>query len=476
MLPRRFLFAFALVCISVTLAPQGAAADDTIESQLRAALRGKIASRAKIGYLAVDLESGRTVASHAANLKLNPASVSKLVTTTLALQTLGPAHRYVTVLATDSLQQGTAQNLYLRAEGDPSLGELELIGLALQLKRAGVNRLRGRLVVDRGAFDRTTLPPVFDQKKTEDWYRPTIDAFAVNQSYVTVIVDGRDRQVGKAPRVIVIPNCRYLRIENRATLRSTKKGEALSITSRADGQRTVITISGSLRSGRAVARRKRIYHAARFAASLLLRQLQLVGISGTPSLAFGTMPKKARVLARWKSPRLAALVERTNKTSSNFMAEMLLKSLGADDGKPASFATALERARSFLRERVKLASSFVFKNGSGLYDANRFSAAQIVALLRFVARDALLFPYFRNSLAVSGSDGTLRLRFRSAATKGRIFAKTGTLDGVSAIAGYLYGRRGRRIAFAVLINGPVVPYHKYREIHDRVVRIVAEQN
>ncbi|MGH2946805.1 MAG: D-alanyl-D-alanine carboxypeptidase, partial [Solirubrobacteraceae bacterium] len=166
----------------------------------------------------------------------------------------------------------------------------------------------------------------------------------------------------------------------------------------------------------------------------------------------GVAPADAVLLGEWASPSITALVEQTNRPSDNFAAETLLKALGAEFGTAGTTAGGTSVAR-------EVAAGFdahpQMVDGSGLSRRNHTTPRDVVELL--AGMDASdVGDELRDSLAVAGRTGTLSKRMRRNAARGRCNAKTGTLNGVSTLAGFCEARSGARTAFAFLMNGVTV--------------------
>src|SRR4051794_29454109 len=152
-----------------------------------------------------------------------------------------------------------------------------------------------------------------------------------------------------------------------------------------------------------------------------------------------------------------------NKVSSNFIAEMIVKTLGAElKGTPGSWPKGLEVAEDPLAELGIPRGTYVLKNGSGLNDTNRFTARQLATLLQAVWKRFPVASEFVSSLGIAARDGTMRMRMEGTDAAGRLRAKTGTLERVTALSGYVQSLGGERFVFSVLVNdwngksGPVV--------------------
>ncbi|MCX6388310.1 MAG: D-alanyl-D-alanine carboxypeptidase [Solirubrobacterales bacterium] len=184
-----------------------------------------------------------------------------------------------------------------------------------------------------------------------------------------------------------------------------------------------------------------------------------VGHTGT-----GTAPLVAKVVAKAGSPSIATLINWTNTPSDNFFAEMLLKDVGALKGAGGSTAAGLRVERALL---AGLGVHPRLNDGSGLSHGNKTSAKDVERLLATMSGRA----EFVASLALAGRTGTLSSRMTKGAAAGRCRAKTGTLNGVTALAGYCPVKNGGRIAFAVLMNG--TSWARGRPRQDRIVQALA---
>jgi D-alanyl-D-alanine carboxypeptidase/D-alanyl-D-alanine-endopeptidase (penicillin-binding protein 4) len=189
------------------------------------------------------------------------------------------------------------------------------------------------------------------------------------------------------------------------------------------------------------------------------------GRVGRADLPDATLERKP--LADVASPRVAALIEETNVPSNNFFAEMLLKRVGAADAKTGSRRTGSDAVERFARS---LGSDVQSVDGSGLSRRNSVTPQNVVKLLTGMARDGDNAKAFRKSLPVAGNEGTLADRMRGTAAEGNCAAKTGTLDGVSALSGYC-NAGGHTIAFSVLNNS--VDVSAARVAQDRIAAAIA---
>ena len=205
---------------------------------------------------------------------------------------------------------------------------------------------------------------------------------------------------------------------------------------------------------------------ARYAAVRFERELERAGVTVRRAARGGLTPKAAVLLGEWASPRMSVLAKHTNRPSDNYMAETLLKALGADHGAGGTTAAGTAVAR---REAARFGARPAMVDGSGLSRGNRTTPRDVVELLAGIDGTALGRP-LRVSLAVAGRSGTLADRMRGTAAQSRCRAKTGTLNGISNLAGYCTSGSGARTAFAILMSGSVWSAHP---LQNRMAAVLA---
>ncbi len=418
---------------------------------------------ARVGAMVVDLATGAPVWSTESDAPFNLASNAKLLTATAALATLGPGFRWRTTVLADAAAFDPATgvitgDLYLRGSGDPTLTERDLRGLAHDLAVAGVRAVTGALVIDASAFDGAVEPPHFDeQPKERAGFRAPIAALAVAESTFTVVVE--PDPAGLAPALVRLepeaPD--YVRLTKLEVATLTTGRPRLRVDTKLVSGHLEVAVTGQVRSDGGVSYvRRRVDDPVRLATEVWKRALADEGIKIGRRPRAGTTPTTARALTSRASATLAEVVRSMNKSSDNFLAETVLKTLGAagrTDGQPASWADGLAVVTTTLVARCGLPpGSFRVENGSGLFAATAMSPAQLVTVLRCADADFRIGPDLVASLPILGVDGTLGRRLQDTPARGRVRAKTGTLAAVSTLAGFA-GVDGRRpLVFAILVN------------------------
>ncbi|MBL8786679.1 MAG: D-alanyl-D-alanine carboxypeptidase/D-alanyl-D-alanine-endopeptidase [Deltaproteobacteria bacterium] len=394
--------------------------------------------------------------AHQADQKLSPASGAKLLSTAAVLETFALDHTFATVVRGQKVG-AVVEDLTLVGGGDPASTAADLGRLADRLKELGVERVRGGVGVDLGRFAGSATPPAYDRKKTDAAYRPEVPSLGITFGALVVTVRPA-KKVGDPVRVTTSLTAPSIVIDNRATTVAGKASDKLEVAVAAGaGGVTRVVVSGALGDkAQAIGLKKRVTDPARVAAEVFVQALSARKIKVEGGLRAGGSTAGRAVLtelARVESRPVADLVRETNTTSNNYMAETLFKQLGVD---PATNSATWERAQSATTAaltRLGLeARAFEIVNGSGLYEGTKVSASAMTSLLAIESKDDAKAKAFRASLAVAGESGTLKNRLKS--LKGKVRAKTGTLDDALSLSGYVPAARCL-LAFSVLVNGDI---------------------
>lgn len=382
---------------------------------------------------------------------MNPASTLKLLTTFSALELLGVAHVWTTeVWTTAPIENGVLTgDLYFKGSGDPFLTFERFWLLLRELRARGVREIRGDLVLDRTAM---TLgredPATFDGKSMRP-YNVLPDALLLNFKAIrlTLIPQTDFVQVNLEP---TLPN---LSIINR--LRLTRNGcgdwqEGLRAEATDQNGHTQLVLFGAF----AASCGEKIWHVApmsgdRYFWGVFADLWRGMGGRFEGSVREEPVLSNARLLATTSSPPLAQIVRDINKFSNNVMARQLYLSLSSG-GRPEDAEAAVRR---WLTSRGLEFPELVLENGAGLSRRERISAAHLAKLLS-EAWQSPVMPELMSSLPIVAMDGTMKKRLKENRVAGRAHIKTGYLEGVRAIAGYVLDARGHRQIVVCLINHP----------------------
>jgi D-alanyl-D-alanine carboxypeptidase/D-alanyl-D-alanine-endopeptidase (penicillin-binding protein 4) len=445
-------FALALALGSGWAAP-AAQAEAPLGERLDAALgRGGLRG-ARIAALVVDEEDGSVLYARDPDRSLVPASNLKVLTAIAALSTFGPSYRFVTELLGDAAPdaEGAVANLYVRGGGDPALTSEDLWRLAADLRRAGLRRVKGDLVLDASRFDDERWHPSWGRVSARAYHAP-VSALTVNYgAYAVRVVPGE--KPGSPVEVAVDPAVPFLRVVDRARTGPARGRDTLVVDRRpVDGAEEVV-VAGALRAGSGpVVHHRSVLDPVGYAGAVLRMQLEAVGIQVDGATRAARVPAEAVPLLAFEGKPMAEIVRLFIKYSNNAIAESLVKAMGARSGaRPAGWDEGLAAMRRELAGLGLAVGSMHLVDGSGLSYENRVAPRSFVDALRRAAHSFRFGPEFVAALPIAAADGTLEKRAEGAALEVR--AKTGLLTRVTSLSGYAERPDGHVVVFSVLTNG-----------------------
>lgn len=409
--------------------------------------------KADLGLAVRDLGTGRELLNEGATQALNPASNQKLVTAAVALSELGADfHYHVGVLG--KIEDGVAARLVLRGDGDPTFSYQELRGFGERLVALGLKKVAGDVLVDQSAFDDKYTPPAFEQQPGE-WsaFRAPVSGVSLDRNATTLHVF--PTRPGELARVEFEPPG-YVSVQGEVRTERNKKRDHVGLTMKPHGLMLGAQVSGGLPEGDTVVHiTRRIDNPEIYAAVVLKQVLSSLGVDVQGAAKRGGEDEQSAELVGRDSAPLATLVQQLGKASDNFYAETLFKTLGAvKRGKPGSAENAAQVELDWLKLRQLSEDGLKITNGSGLYDANRVSARTFTRVLEMAYLDPAISRAYQDQLAVGGLDGTLRTRFFALKNRRSVHAKTGTLNKVTALSGYVFGpEQETGVAFSILVTG-----------------------
>lgn len=459
---------------SQTPAPAGRAGAPEIEAAVRALVRDHALKDAQIGVVVMDAETGSILAQSGEHTVLNPASNAKLYTAAASLALLKGAHRYQTTLS-GSVKNNASAGLVLRGHGDPSLRSRDLWQMVAELKAHGVRRIDGDIVVEQKFYDEQTTPPAFEQQPNE-WaaFRAPVSAVALNENTVTLAI--RPSSTGQAAAVWFDPPG-FVDIDG--TVKTGDDGaDTVVLALSANGKRLSAKLSGTVGADAKLVRYTRRVDDPRLLAGYALKAiLEDAGVKVGGDVKLGSGEKSGSVIVRHESEPLSTLLYALGKSSDNFYAEMVFKSIASEaKGRPGKSQDAADAVTAWLMKNDLGDAGVVIKNGSGLFDSNRTTASSVAKLLRHSWQDASMKTEFVAQLAVGGVDGTLHKRFRDTRAHRAVRAKTGTLDDAIALSGYVLAPSGKNtIAFSILFNHVAGHASSARMAADKLVELIYER-
>lgn len=455
--------------------------------------------RGHIGILVYDPATGRTLYEHNSERRFVPASNQKLWVTAAALHELGADYRYRTPVlgAGVDAASGTAQALIVVGRGDPTLSDrfhgsdhAALVSLADSVAAAGIRRVAGDLIIDASFFDPTIIPGTWFLGNLNSTSAPPSGAFAVAEGLYRIALspgaaEGEPALVTPATPAGVEPVL--------ARVVTSAAGSSGGTTNRRGPWSDTLHIEGSIPLGAGVRQvRLPVTDPVRFAAHVFAEALREKGVAvegevrvvydateagairegrlGVP--ASSPRPLDVREVAVWTSPPMSDIVAAILQPSQNWIAEQVLRTLGAERGGEGSWRAGNAVQTAFLLGTVGVDSAALRLNdGSGMSHQNLVTPRAVAQLFDY-ARSASWGPTFRTALAKPAEPGTLANRLRP--LEGRLEGKTGTLTNVNALSGYVRVRDGRELIFSVISNASGLPAAPVVGAIDQLVTALAE--
>jgi D-alanyl-D-alanine carboxypeptidase/D-alanyl-D-alanine-endopeptidase (penicillin-binding protein 4) len=421
-----------------------------------------------------EVDSGKLSAAFNSTAPFNPASAMKLVTTNAALELLGPTFSWKTQAYINGVVQGDVLygDLIIKGSGDPKLMPEHLWMFLRQIRSKGIREIRGKLQLDRSAFEESFYDAAAFDGDPLRTYNAGSDALLLNYKSLALrfLPDGRNG----AARVLVEPNL----VDYPVTAPKLVNGECGDWKARLQPQLgaggMVFPGTYSLSCGEKTwhVHPYALTHSQYFAAVFRQMWNELGGIVQGETTS-EPVPPTAQLIAEWQSAALSEIIRDINKYSNNVMARQLVYTLGAASGAlPATAQSGAAAIKAWLASKGMDVSEVVIENGAGLSRNERISAATLGRMLTLAYRSPLM-PELISSMPLVGYDGSMRRRLQHNGVAGRAHIKTGTLVDVRSIAGYVLALSGKRYAVVSIINHPNAPVAQ--ELHDALLQWVYEQ-
>ena len=407
--------------------------------------------------------------SHNAAKSTNPASVMKLVTTTAALDLLTPAYRWKTEIyrdgsvVSDKLNNGVLQgNLVIKGYGDPSFKAQEFWRMLMSLQQAGIKQINGDLILDKTVFAKSVGDRHTFDDETWRAYNAEPSAFLVNGRNTSFKFVATENSVNvtqefELPEVQIVNNMK-LRSGACGEWRSNfgytvKQKEACSNSNCNKNASAVVTFSGTFSPdcGERYLELS-VLDDEQYALATFKKLWSELGGKFKGALKIQATPSSAVKVLEQLSEPLGYVERDINKWSNNLMARQLLLTLALEkQAAPATEVKGAQVLKDWMASKNIDAKELVIENGSGLSRNERISAEHLGVLLVSAYHSAIM-PELMASLPILALDGTVKKRLNNSAAQGRAHLKTGSLDGVSAIAGFVLDANNRRHVMVMIVN------------------------
>jgi len=400
------------------------------------------------------VDAPQAIILHQANQALNPASTMKLLTTYAGLDLLGSAYRWRTEVYTDGkLNNGVLEgNLILKGYGDPNLMAEDFWRMLNGLRQAGVKDIRGDLVLDRSYFSASMLVAGAFDGEPYRAYNARPSALFVNLNSTSFRLTAELQQVSIRPE----PDLPEIKIINQLKVSTAPCGDWKSrlryvITPQDNAVSVIFAGEYAADCGEKYLDLS-LFEDATYTYNLFRKIWQQLGGSLQGNLRLAATPVNAVKLMQQDSLTLADVIRRINKYSNNLMARQLFLTIAAErEGVPATEANGDKAIRTWLAGKGMNFPELVIENGAGLSRIERISAQHLGELL-INAYASPVMSEFMSSLPILAVDGTTERRSRTSLVQGRAHLKTGSLNGVRSVAGYVLDQTGKRWAVVFMVN------------------------
>jgi len=419
--------------------------------------RSKISKSEMSLYISSDPTGKQPIFSLNESKKVIPASVTKIATSAMVLDQLPPGTKFKTqILSAGKIKGDTlVGDIFLKGGGDPSFVSENMWVLVNNFLRTRIKSIDGDIVVDDSLFDQSRFDSSRQEQRVDRAYDAPTGAMSFNWNSVNVYIRPADK-VGEAATVIADPENEYIQLH--ADVQTVAAGTANSLavdrSSSTNSEGDAITVKGKISIGsKEITVYKNITRPDIWSGYNLRSFLKQRGIIVKGKIRNGITNEKSLLLAEVESKPVELILSDMNKFSNNYVAEMLAKNAAALTLKPGTVVHAMELISDLMQKIGVKKSDFDLKNPSGLTNENRMSAYALWQVLNYEKNHFQVQPEFATSLPIAGVDGTLKKRFKDQNYERKVRAKTGSINGVVSLAGYVAGPSGEMIPFAMMYNG-----------------------
>jgi len=444
---RKTAFFFAMLFLSFATPEVSSSLSRTDKREILSFISSSAKKNGTLGIVVRAADTGETVFRYNSEKSFIPASNNKILSSVAALSLLGKDFRFRTEFYLGGGIHGNVAHggLYVKGFGDPTIDLEKLELIAGRIKNLGVSRIDGGILLDGSYFDETYYGEGWDPEWVGEAFCPPVAAISFNYNSAKIKVSAS--RAGMPAYVSAEPKEFPFAIKSRVLTSRRRSGVMAEF-----GSRNQIRLSGYVSS-----RRKRetlemsVPDPFFYFGEMLRATLEKKGVRVDGRVRRARVPKWAGAVFTHYSEPLGVVIREYNKESVNIIGESLVKVLGARFMKePGSWKTGTYVIRDYLAG-VGVSGDVSVVDGSGLSRMNRVSPGDLAEVLLRAYKNPEISKEFLESLPVAGVDGTLEKRFYE--LKGRVYAKTGYLEGARSLSGYVFARDGRTYVFSIISNG-----------------------
>ncbi len=467
---------------------------EELQSKIRQRLFSLDVRRGRVGVKIVSLNSGKVIFENDSEKYFMPASNMKNFTVATALERLGQDFRFVTSVYANALpdSSGTIRgDLRIFGRGDISISTSfnngdyykGLDNLADRIVASGVKRIEGSLIGDESYFKGYAIPGTWEWDDLQWYYGAEVSALPLNDNAVDLAIT--PGPAGGQCNATISPANTLMQIINLCTTTGSPATRNLTVVKKLD--RNIVEISGTMPSADEGLRRSVSFtHPADLFIVLLKQRLELKGVTvtgGARILEPNIKPAFPQIeIAKLESPPLSLIAAKTMKPSQNMYTETLLWTLGEQSRISTSSTMSaaaltdssvlgLSVVRGFMKQIGVPDDGIIPYDGSGLSRHDLITPSAVVALYTYMAKQSRYAQAWRDSLTIGGVDGTLANRFKGTAAAGNMRGKTGTINQVSALSGYVSTAAGEQLIVSIIVNGVAVTRTRTSLADDIIVNL-----
>ncbi len=433
---------------------------------------------AQVGVMIKNLSTDQVLYQHDNQQYYIPASNMKVFTAVAALEQLTPEYKYSTYIASPetNVNQGVfTGNMYVVFSGDPSLTRQDINNLFKQLKQNGINSIVGNIYIDDALFDQDGIVPSALAEDATYCFAAPVGAGNIDHNCTGVSVTPGP-VVGALADANVIQTPDAMTLINQIITAGTKSCNIRAVKS---AETDAYVLSGCINTKKGSEEFSLpVQNMRSYVAELMPVALKQANIEWTGNVFFGEPPSNSKMLALHQSAPLSKLIKHMLKKSDNLYANALFKTIGAHYfDTVGNWRTGAAAVKAILWENngVNLLSADLV-DGAGLSRENVITPEQMLQVLSTAYYRPLIAAALIPALPIGGVDGTLKGRLTEESYRHRVYAKTGTMNDVSSLSGYVKNAKNEVLTFSILINGTPQHLGAYRALEDRICEILIGSN
>lgn len=422
--------------------------------------------------------TGETVFSKNSKMLLHPASNMKIITSSAGLLFLGPQYEFhTTLLAKGKLSKGTfTGDIIIKGGSDPDFTDSLLNQMVAALKEKGIKQIKGRLIGDVSMLDSIYWGNGWMWDDDPSFDAPYISALTINDNVVTVTITAEEGT--GSPSVTIKPETAYLPVLNKARVTANPE-KPLNINRNYLEHKDEIIIEGDIKPGSKRTEVLNVSTPALYFMTLFREKLLAAGIKQVPQpLITRSYDYLNADTLLTLSKRYDSIIVNLNKTSDNLSTEMILRALSHKYfGAPASARNGVKMVDSMITLLGLNPSNYRIVDGSGVSHYNLVTAELLHKILTHFylnEQETGLYSILKNSFPVAGVDGTLENRMKTGAAYGKVFAKTGTLSGVSCLSGYTTNSNNETLIFSIMMQNHYRNIRRVLDFQNTICTIISE--